>query len=78
MNDIFNTTTEYVLQKTTSFLARTSESLTAPGASDYLSELKIAASILSIFFITIILYSLVRVYEIRRDEKRELHISDKA
>ncbi len=41
-----------------------------------ISELSIAAGVLSIFFITVILYSLVCISEIRRNEKKNLHLAD--
>ena len=43
--------------------------LATPADQYQVSGMNIFASILSVFFITIILYSLVRMYEIRRNEK---------
>lgn len=48
----------------------------APETPDVASELEITSGVLSVFFITVILYSLVRIYEIRRDEKKKLHLAD--
>ena len=45
-------------------------------AQGQVSGLDIAAGFFSIFFITVILYSLVRIYEIRKEEKKRLHLAD--
>ncbi|MEK7134336.1 MAG: hypothetical protein AAB819_01255 [Patescibacteria group bacterium] len=50
--------------------------LATPADQYQVSGMNIFASILSVFFITIILYSLVRMYEIRRNEKKKLHLAD--
>lgn len=77
MNNIFDKIAETAAQRATSFFGEADvSSVSALETTNSSSGLAVAMSVLSVFFITVIIYSLVRIYEIRRDEKKEMHLAD--
>ncbi len=71
---------EYFFNKIYLFLKDIPETITtaadAVDFSAYITYIHTALSILSIFFITIIIYSVIRIYEIRKNEAKKYYFTE--
>ena len=76
MDNVFDYIGEQIIQKIVflSEVATTRESPVSGVAQS--SSADVVFGVLSIFFVTVIMYSLVRIYEIRKEEKKKFNLAD--